>query len=54
VEKRPVVSQDAVVVQTRAFLTLGFDHRVIDGAMADRFMGIVKHNLEQFDDALIS
>ena len=54
VEKRPAVSQDAVVVQTRAFLTLGFDHRVIDGAVADRFMGIVKHNLEEFDEALIS
>ncbi len=53
VEKRPVVSEDAVVVQTRAFLTLGFDHRVIDGAVADRFMSIVKRNLEQFDEALI-
>lgn len=54
VEKRPAVSEDAVVVQTRAFLTLGFDHRVIDGAVADRFMGIIKQNLEQFDEALIS
>ena len=53
VEKRPVVSEDAVVVQTRAFLTLGFDHRVIDGAVADRFMSIVKRSLEQFDEALI-
>ena len=53
VEKRPMVSEDAVVVQTRAFLTLGFDHRVIDGAVADRFMSIVKRNLEQFDEALI-
>ena len=53
VEKRPVVSEDAVVVRTRAFLTLGFDHRVIDGAMADRFMSIVKRSLEQFDEALV-
>ncbi len=53
VERRPAVSQDAVVIQTRAFLTLGFDHRVIDGAVADRFMSIVKRNLEQFDEALI-
>ena len=38
VEPRPVVVDGAVAVGLRAYLTLGFDHRVIDGATADRFM----------------
>mgnify|MGYP003312290372 CR=1 FL=1 len=53
VEKRPMVFEDAVVVRTQSFLTLGFDHRVLDGAVADQFMSIVKRNIEQFDEALI-
>lgn len=53
VEKRPVVVDDAVVARLRAYLTLGFDHRVIDGAVADQFMVAVKRNLEQFDETLL-
>ena len=53
VESRPAVVGNEVVAQTRSYLTLGFDHRVIDGAVADRFMGIVKRNLEQFDESLL-
>ena len=49
VEPRPVVVDGAVVVRLRAYLTLGFDHRVIDGATADRFMAAVRRNIEQFD-----
>ncbi len=49
VEPRPVVVDGAVMVRLRAYLTLGFDHRVIDGATADRFMAAVRRNIEQFD-----
>ncbi|MCY4601741.1 MAG: dihydrolipoamide acetyltransferase family protein [Acidobacteria bacterium] len=49
VEPRPVVVDGAVVVRLRAYLTLGFDHRVIDGATADRFMAAVRRNIEHFD-----
>ena len=48
IEKRPVVVDDAVVGRLRAFLTLGFDHRLIDGAVADRFLARVKDRLESF------
>ena len=53
VEQRAAVVDDAVVAQPRSYLTLGFDHRVIDGAVADQFMVIVKRNLEQFDESLL-
>ena len=46
VEPRAVVVDGAVVARLRAFLTLGFDHRLIDGAMADRFLAHVKTALE--------
>ena len=48
IEKRPAVVDDAVVARLRAFLTLGFDHRLIDGAVADRFLARVKDTLERF------
>ncbi len=48
IEKRPVVVDDAVVARLRAFLTLGFDHRLIDGAVADQFLARVKKALETF------
>jgi pyruvate/2-oxoglutarate dehydrogenase complex dihydrolipoamide acyltransferase (E2) component len=49
VEKRPVVVDDGIAIRTMAYLTLGFDHRLIDGAVADQFMADIKQNLEHFD-----
>ena len=49
VEKRPVVINDAIAIRQMAYLTLGYDHRVIDGAVADQFMSIVKKSLENWD-----
>ncbi len=49
VEKRPVVIDDAIAIRPMAYLTLGYDHRVIDGAVADEFMSIVKTSLENWD-----
>jgi pyruvate dehydrogenase E2 component (dihydrolipoamide acetyltransferase) len=49
VEKRPVVVDDAIAIRPMAYLTLGYDHRVIDGAVADEFMSIVKKSLETWD-----
>ncbi len=49
VEKRPVVVDDAIAIRPMCYLTLGYDHRVIDGAVADEFMSIVKKSLENWD-----
>ncbi len=49
IEKRPVVIGDAVVARLTAVLTLGFDHRIIDGAVADQFMAHIKRALENWD-----
>jgi 2-oxoglutarate dehydrogenase E2 component (dihydrolipoamide succinyltransferase) len=49
VEKRPIVVDDAIAIRTMAYLTLGYDHRLIDGAVADQFMSDVKGALENFD-----
>jgi pyruvate dehydrogenase E2 component (dihydrolipoamide acetyltransferase) len=51
IEKRPVVVDDAIAIRPRAYLTLGFDHRLIDGAVADTFMSFLKKRIEEFDAA---
>jgi len=54
VEKRPVVIEgDAIAVRPMAYLTLGYDHRIIDGAVADQFMSNVKRALENWDPAAV-
>ena len=51
VEKRPVVLDDNITVRLRAYMTIGYDHRVIDGAIADEFMQVVKKMIENWDAA---
>jgi len=46
VQKRPIVIDDAIAIRPMSYLSLSFDHRVIDGATADRFMKKVKSYLE--------
>lgn len=52
VHKRPaVVEGDAIAVRSMVFLSLSFDHRLIDGAVADRFLASVKARLENCQEA---
>src|SRR5216110_1561819 len=48
-EKCPVVIDDAIAIRHMAYLALGYDHRIIDGAVADEFMSHIKHALENWD-----
>ena len=47
IQKRAVVLNDVMVIHPMGYLSLSFDHRVIDGATADQFMVKVKGHLEQ-------
>ena len=49
VQKRAVVLNDAIAIRPMCYLSLAFDHRVIDGAPADQFMSKAKAYLEQSD-----
>jgi pyruvate dehydrogenase E2 component (dihydrolipoamide acetyltransferase) len=49
IEKRPVVIDDMIGIRLMGYLTLGYDHRLIDGAVADQFMADVKKGIENFD-----
>jgi pyruvate dehydrogenase E2 component (dihydrolipoamide acetyltransferase) len=51
IEKRAVVIDDAIAIRPMCHLTLGYDHRLIDGAEAGRFLAFVKERLEGFDEA---
>jgi 2-oxoglutarate dehydrogenase E2 component (dihydrolipoamide succinyltransferase) len=57
VHKAPVVvtdedGNDSIAIRTIVHLVLGFDHRIIDGAIADQFMAVVKRNLENWNEPI--
>ena len=51
IEKRAVVIDDAIAIRPMCNLSLGYDHRLIDGADAGRFLSFIKERLETFDEA---
>jgi 2-oxoglutarate dehydrogenase E2 component (dihydrolipoamide succinyltransferase) len=51
IEKRAVVVNDAIAIHPTCHLSLGYDHRLIDGADAGRFLAYLKQHLENFDEA---
>jgi pyruvate dehydrogenase E2 component (dihydrolipoamide acetyltransferase) len=54
IEKRPVVIQadgtDVIAIRKRSFFSLGYDHRIVDGADAARFLARLKETLESFPE----
>jgi 2-oxoglutarate dehydrogenase E2 component (dihydrolipoamide succinyltransferase) len=53
VEKTPVVIDDAIAIRSICLLSLSFDHRLIDGALADQFMSKVKQVLEAWSEEVL-
>ncbi len=58
IEKRPKViagsdGEDTIAIRTCAYLSLSFDHRIVDGADADKFMSLVKKTLETFPETVL-
>jgi 2-oxoglutarate dehydrogenase E2 component (dihydrolipoamide succinyltransferase) len=55
IEKRPKViagtdGEDTIAIRTCAYFSLSFDHRIVDGADADRFLAFLKESLESYPD----
>jgi pyruvate dehydrogenase E2 component (dihydrolipoamide acetyltransferase) len=53
VQKEPVVVEDAIAIRSTAYLALTFDHRLIDGALADQFTAKVKSILESWTEEVM-
>jgi 2-oxoglutarate dehydrogenase E2 component (dihydrolipoamide succinyltransferase) len=53
VDKTPVVIDDAIAIRSICHLSLSFDHRLIDGALADQFMTKVKQVLENWSEEVL-
>jgi len=53
IQKRPVVIDDAIAIRSMAYLTLSYDHRVVDGAVAHQFMGRIKKLLEEWNEPVL-
>jgi pyruvate/2-oxoglutarate dehydrogenase complex dihydrolipoamide acyltransferase (E2) component len=49
IRKRPVVIDDAIAIRWIAYLTLSFDHRIVDGALGGMFLEEIVQNLQRRD-----
>jgi 2-oxoglutarate dehydrogenase E2 component (dihydrolipoamide succinyltransferase) len=53
VDKRVVVVDDMIAIRPMCYFTLGYDHRLIDGADAGRFLQALKERIQDFDESWI-
>jgi len=53
IEKRPVVIDDAIAIRSMMYMSMSYDHRIVDGAVADQFLAMVKKGLQEFDETLL-
>jgi pyruvate dehydrogenase E2 component (dihydrolipoamide acetyltransferase) len=53
IEKRPVVINDSIAIRSMCYVTLSYDHRVVDGAIAHQFLHKVKETLESWSEPLV-
>jgi 2-oxoglutarate dehydrogenase E2 component (dihydrolipoamide succinyltransferase) len=53
IEKRPVVINDSIAIRSMCYVTLSYDHRVVDGAIAHQFLHKVKETLENWTEPVL-
>src|ERR1700691_4601004 len=53
IEERPAVIDDAIAIRSMVYLTLSYDHRVVDGAVAHQCMAKLKHTLENWTESIL-
>jgi pyruvate dehydrogenase E2 component (dihydrolipoamide acetyltransferase) len=53
IEKRPVVVNDGIAIRSMCYVTLSYDHRVVDGAISHQFLHKVKETLENWSEPVL-
>jgi len=53
IQKRAMVINDAIAIRSMVYLTLSYDHRVVDGAIAHQFLGRIKKTLEEWSEPVL-
>jgi len=53
IQKRPVVINDAIAIRSMVYVTMSYDHRVVDGAVSHQFLSRVKSVLENWSEAVL-
>ncbi len=53
IQKRPVVIEDAIAIRSMVYITLSYDHRVVDGAVSHQFLHRVRTVLEEWSEVIL-
>ncbi|MCL4522638.1 MAG: 2-oxoglutarate dehydrogenase, E2 component, dihydrolipoamide succinyltransferase [Acidobacteria bacterium] len=53
IQKRPVVIDDAIAIRSMVYVTMSYDHRVVDGAVSHQFLAKLKHMLENWSESIL-
>ncbi len=53
IEKRPVVINDSIAIRSMCYISLSYDHRVVDGAVAHQYLHKVKETLENWSEPVV-
>jgi len=49
ITERPIIIENSIVIRPILIASLGYDHRIIEGSNAVKFLGEIKNNLENID-----
>ena len=53
IQKRPVVIDDAIAIRSMVYVTMSYDHRVVDGAVSHQFLAKLKDMLENWEESIL-
>jgi pyruvate dehydrogenase E2 component (dihydrolipoamide acetyltransferase) len=53
IQKRPVVIDDAIAIRSMVYVTMSYDHRVVDGAVSHQFLAKLKDMLENWSESIL-
>jgi pyruvate/2-oxoglutarate dehydrogenase complex dihydrolipoamide acyltransferase (E2) component len=53
IQKRPVVIDDAIAIRSMVYVSMSYDHRVVDGAVSHQFLAKLKDTLENWSESVL-